>query len=169
MKIKPRTLPRDFLDVLIGLPTGLLQIAVLLIAPSAVIALVLHNLLAGAVAYVLIYAVWLMFMVRSITVDTEGIRFQRMLGSPKRLSRSSILSVEEVTRREVVLHGWLWPLLPAREMTPALSAKHHFRISWGEGFCYFPPKDVEQFKNAISEVMKEPQPFESTWLNQKEN
>jgi hypothetical protein len=97
-------------------------------------------------------------MVRSITVDEAGIQFQRLLGYPKSLSRISILSVEEVTRRELVLHGWLWPLFPSRDMTPSLSAKHHFRIRWKDGFCYFPPKDVEQFKNEIAKIMKDTQP-----------
>ena len=153
MKIKPRVLPRDFLDVLIGLPVGTFQVSLLFFLPSIIVALV-FNLLAGAMTYLFIYGVFLLFSVWSITLDANGIRFHRICGSPKHLQWKDIISVEEVTRHEVVLQGWLWPLFPSREMTPSLSTKYHFRIRWADGFCYFQPKDVDQFKNAVSEMMK---------------
>jgi hypothetical protein len=153
MKIKPRFLPRDLLDILIGLPVGALQVGVLLILPSVLAALLL-NPLVGVLTYPVIYTVWLLFSVRSITVDVNGIAFHRVFGSPKHLRREEIVSVEEAPRREVVLCGWLWPLFPAREMTPSLSALHHFRIRWAGGYCYFPPKDVAAFPTLITEMMK---------------
>lgn len=164
MKIKPRILPRDFLDIVIGLPVGLIQVGILLGVPS-VLAGLLINSLAGAGIYLVLYMVWLLFSVRSVTIEANGIAFHRVFGSPKHLRRDEIISVEEAPRREVVLRGWLWPLFPAREMTPSLSALHHFRIRWSGGSCYFPPKDVTVFTTAITEIMKvSPTKCRRIWL-----
>ena len=153
MKFKPRILPRDFLDVVIGLPVGLFGFCIVFIVPTLVMAM-LFGFPACLITFLLLCIVWLLFTVQSMTLDVEGIHFQRILGSPKHLSWQTIISVEEATRREVVLHGWLWPLFPTREMTFSLSTKHHFRIRWTGGYCYFPPKDIEQFRKKVSEMME---------------
>jgi len=132
----------------------LLQVAIAMGVPALIVAIGVNGG-AGAITFLLLYAISLLFMVRSLEIDGDGILFRRVLGKPKRLLKSEIVSIEEASRREVVVHGWLWPPFPvAREMTACLSARNHFRIRWGNGFCYFPPNDIEQFKSAIEEMMK---------------
>ena len=155
MKIKSRTLPRDMIDILIGFPIGLLLVALVMGVPALVVAFSV-SAGAGAITFLLLYVASFLFMVRSLEIEQDGIIFRRVLGKPKRLLKSEIMSVEEAPRREVIIHGWLWPIFPlAREMSASMSAKNHFRIRWQSGFCYFPPKDIQQFRNAISEMMKE--------------
>ena len=154
MKIKPRILPRDVLDVLIGVLVGAFQIAILFVLPALIDGVTINSG-AGLLTFVLVYAMSLLFMVRSVEIEQEGLRFRRVLGSPKVLPWTHILSVDEAPRRELVLRGWLWPLFPAREMTACLSAKHHFRIRWQGGFCYCPPESVDEFRSAVSEFMKD--------------
>jgi hypothetical protein len=154
MKIKARTMPRDVLDVLIAVPVATLQLAAAFGLPTLIVAVTVNSA-AGVLAFVVMYIVWLLFTVRSLDIDQNGMHFRRVFGNPTTLPWSRIDSVEEVSRREVVLHGWLWPLFPAREMTACLSAKHHFRIRWPEGFCYYPPDKVDEFKSAVSEFIKD--------------
>ncbi len=154
MKCKPRTLPRDLIDVLVGAPIGILQAVVALGVPAFIVGITV-GVGAGAITFLLLYAASFLFLVRSLEIEQEGITFRRVLGTPKRLLRSEITSIEEASRSEVLVHGWLWPPWPAaREMTACLSAQKHFRIRWKKGFCYFPPQDLQQFKTAIEEMMR---------------
>jgi hypothetical protein len=159
MKLKPRLMFRDWFDVLVGLPCGLLGASAVIFIPTVLVGFSLGELInplaglvAGMITYFLTTVLWFLFVVWSITVDNNGIRFHRVIGNPKHLSWSEITSIEEVGRHELVLRGWLWPIFPSREMTCCLSAKGHFRISWKSGFCYFPPKDIQQFQNCIKDV-----------------
>lgn len=173
MDFKPRLLPRDFLDVLIGVPHGCLFTLVLLILPATVAAVrlfiflrthrqvagsqvedaVILALMTGAGVYCLLALVLYLFMVRRVKVNEDGLHFVRVWGSPKHLLWPDIVRIEEATRREVFVHGWLWPVFPSREMTSCLSAKCHFRIQWREGYCYFPPRDVELFRTTVVAYM----------------
>lgn len=138
MKIRPRTAPRDVIDILVGVPIGLIQAGLALGAPALVIAVVV-NPLAGAIAFLALYGMSFLLMVTSLEVQEDGILFRRVLRKPKRLALSEIVSVSKASRWEVVIHGWLWPPWPfAREMTACLAARHHFRIQWKGGYCYFP-------------------------------
>jgi hypothetical protein len=83
------------------------------------------------------------FAVTRLTLSTQGIRFHRVFGSPRFLPWDRIVSVAVAPRRELVLQGWLWPPFPAREMTASLTAREHVRISWQDGYCYFPPVELE--------------------------
>jgi hypothetical protein len=151
MKIKARTLPRDLVDILIGFPLGLLAGALSMGVPALIVAFSV-SALAGAITFFLLYIASFLFMVQSLEIDNTGILFRRVLGEPKYLLKSEIVSIEEAPRREVIIHGWLWPIFPfSREMSACMSAKNHFRIRWQSGVYYFPPKDIEQFKNAVSE------------------
>jgi len=162
MKIKPRILPRDIIDILIGFPIGVLSAALVMGVPALIVAFSV-SVDAGAITFLLLYAASFLFLVRSVEVEQDAIIFRRVLGKPKRLLKSEIVSIEEAPRQEVVIHGWLWPIFPlAREMSASLSARNHFRIRWQSGFCYFPPKDIEQFRNAISEMMQENPPNHSS-------
>jgi hypothetical protein len=152
VKIKPRTLPRDFFDWLIGLFVGLpLQIIPLFFLPSGLVWWLTGSFLLGFLSALVIYAVWLCFTVWSLELSPDGIRLVRLCGAPKFLRWNDITDISEAPRREVVLHGWLWPMFPTREMTPALSALGHFRIRWNGGFVYFPPAHTAEFRRQIDE------------------
>ena len=95
------------------------------------------------------YGFALLFMVRRLTVSSDGLRFHRVLGSPKFLAWERISSVAIAPRNELILRGWLWPLFPSRESTPSLSALKHYRITWDGGFCYYPPARTEDFEQYV--------------------
>jgi hypothetical protein len=161
MRFKPRIMPRDGWDILIGVPIGFLLLAITGILPSLLVATAIragtgspiYGLIAEALAYFIMCLAWLLFSVGGATIETNGIRFHRIFGSPRFVSRDIIISIQEATRLDAVLHGWLWPPFPPREATLCLSAKKHFKIEWKNGFCYFPPQDIEQFKHAAEQLM----------------
>lgn len=96
-----------------------------------------------------------LFRVTHLTLSAEGIRFHRILGSPKFLPWTRVRSVAPaVSRWEVVLKGWLWPLFPAREMSSSLTSLGHYRIQWDNGFCYFPPAEPEAFYGFASQHLQ---------------
>ena len=72
-----------------------------------------------------------------------------MLGSPGKIPWADVESIEPASPDEVVVHGWLWPRFPMREMTPTLTSVGHYRIRWQGGAAYFPPRDVQQFLYAM--------------------
>jgi hypothetical protein len=159
-KIKPRFMPRDFLDWLVMLFVGLfLQVVLLFVLPSilvffatAAFGLEMDTSILSAVAtYVLLYLLFLTFTVWSLQLSEDGIKFVRFFGSPRLLRWGEIVDISEASRKEVIIRGWLWPLFPAREMTPCMSALRHFRFRWNSGYCYFPPADPDTFLQLIDE------------------
>ena len=150
--IKARTSPRDLADVLISLLLFMpLYFVPVFILPSALAILVSGSLSFGLAIFLIIYFVWLAFTVWSLRLSEKGIQFVRLFGVPKFIPWEEVLDLSEASRREIVLSSWLAPRFPAREMTPCLSALHHFRIRWRTGWCYFPPEDVNAFQRLVSE------------------
>jgi hypothetical protein len=155
--IKPRILPRDFVDVCLGLPIGLLQTALFFGVPALLAFLlarglgvtIVPSLVAALVGYFIAYCFFFLFVVRRLTVAHDGLHFHRHLGSPKFLAWERISSVALAPRGELILRGWLWPLFPSREITPSLSALRHYRITWDTGFCYYPPARTEDFEQYV--------------------
>ena len=151
--IKPHFWPRDSEDALISAGIGILQLSVLYLLPSLVIGIGAGvvtqscglGVIAGVSTYGSIYAIWLSLTVWSAAADPTGLHFRRLFGKPKALAWAQITSVTPASRRELIVHGWLWPPFPAREMTPSLTSLGHYRISWATGFCYYPPADPVQF------------------------
>jgi hypothetical protein len=97
---------------------------------------------------------FVLFSVSKVSISSAGIRFFRYFGAPKILEWSEIEDIEQVSRGELVLKGWLWPLFPAREMTPSLTSTGHIRIRYGKKFVYFPPKDIAAFEQSVDEHMR---------------
>jgi hypothetical protein len=126
----------------------------LLVLPALVAGVFFQSFIIGFVVYCLAYGMFLLFVVRKLSIDDNGILFVRVLGSPKILKWTDIESIEKVSRKELILRGWLWPLFPAREMTACLSSKNHFRIKWRDGFCYFPPRHEGDFEELIRKYIK---------------
>jgi hypothetical protein len=155
--IKPRFLPRDFVDVCLALPIGLFQTCLLFGVPAVVAFLVARasgattgsSLIAALAAYCIAYGFFFLFVVRRLTVASDGLYFHRVLGSPRFLAWERISSVTAAPRSELILRGWLWPLFPPREISPSLSALHHYRITWDRGFCYYPPARIEDFEQHV--------------------
>lgn len=152
--MKPRLLPRSFSDLatcfLVPLP---LQLAGLFAIPAWVAYLVTGSESISLMVALGIYVAFLALSVWSISLSSEGIHFRRLLGSPKFLKWSEIASIEVAPQWELIRNGWLWPLLPAREMTMSLSSLGHYRISWDQGFCYFPPSNCKLFESYVSRYM----------------
>lgn len=142
----PRFLPRDLLDICLGLPIGLFQTAILLGLPAILAYIPTRSTVIAFVAFCVANGIFLLFVVRRITMTTDGIRFHRILGSPKFLSWDRIKSIKLASRSELIVHGWLWPIFPSREITFSLSAIQHYRVTWQSGFCYYPPADPQQFE-----------------------
>lgn len=143
---RPRFWPRDITDILILLFVALpFQLVPLFFLPMLIVLFFTGDIDMAFSVVALIYLVFLCFSVWSVRAEATGLRFKRLFGTPKFLLWSDIHSVSEATRSEVILHGWIWPLLPAREMTPALSARGHIRLAWDGGYCYFPPRDPKEF------------------------
>ena len=151
MKFSPHFIPKDSIDFIAFVLVGSAQVTVLLLVPYFLTLLITKSALVAFIPPVLIYACFALFSVRSVFLDEAGIKFSRTLGTPKFLRWDEIQEVTPVSRSELILHGWLWPLLPAREMTPTLSSTGHFRISWAKGYCYYPPADAELFKSTVNE------------------
>ena len=141
---KPRFLPRGVLDfaitTLVALP---LQCIGLFVAPAAGVLLAFGSVEGALLAAFLVYLLFLLFSVWSISVSNDGIQFKRILGWPRLLAWSEVATVAEVPRWELIRQGWLWPIFPAREMTACLSSLRHYKITWRGGHCYFPPSDPE--------------------------
>jgi hypothetical protein len=147
--VKARQAPRDAADLFICLVVGSLQLLVLFALPCFVVFMATSSALIAGFGFLVVYAIFLSISVWSLELTTDGIRFARFLGSPRFIPWNQISTVKRVPRSELILHGWLWPPFPAREMTASLSRRDHFRIQYATGFRYFPPNDPEHFEAVI--------------------
>lgn len=143
--IKPRILPRDALDVVLVLVLLPYQMGVIFGIPCYIVWALTDSSDAVCIAFLIVYGVFLTFVVWSLRFDADGIHFRRLLGKPKLIPWNELRMATVVSRSELVLHGWIWPLYPPRETTFSLSALGHVRFDWPGGYCYFAPADVDQF------------------------
>lgn len=148
--VRPRVQPHGIADACLSLLLILpFQISILFLPFGLVTYLFTESLEKTALAIVIAVIVFSLFSVSKLTLSTEGIRFHRILGSPQFIPWEKIRSVHQVTRKELIIFGWLWPPFPAREMSASLSSIGHYRIEWETGFCYFPPANVVEFEADI--------------------
>ena len=131
----------------LGIPGLLVAYGVAL--PCLVVFMATSSALVAGFGFLVVYAIFLSMSVWSLELTTDGIRFARFLGSPKFIPWNQISTVKRVPRSELILHGWLWPPFPAREMTASLSSRDHFRIQYATGFRYFPPSDPDSFEEVV--------------------
>lgn len=153
---KPHVLPRDAKDALLAIVIGVFQTLVLFVLPGAFGYWLSGSLVVGIVVAMLAYVVYACFSVSHLKLSSRGIEFSRFLGTPKLLPWSSVTAVEEASRAEVIRHGWLWPLFPAREMSASLSSLGHYAIRFGNAAAYFPPRDPAAFMAAVRSHKGEP-------------
>lgn len=155
--VKPRIMARDLADFCIVWFVGCpVQLIGLLILPGIIAFLLSRSWQFALAVPAVIYLVFLAFSVWSITLAPDGIRFQRLLGTPKFLPWSKIESVEVAPRWELIIKGWFWPLFPCREMTASFTSLHHYRISWAGDFCYYPPANAEIFEEYVRRHLRKP-------------
>lgn len=147
--IKPKILPRNVWDLCVVLLVASIQLTALFVTPALVVAIALNSDVAGMACAVIIYIVFLLFTVKELKISEQEVQFVRLLGHPKRIPWTEITSVEPASQLELVTKGWLWPLLPAREMTPSLTSMGHYRISFGDRYVYYPPRNEAEFEAMI--------------------
>ncbi len=173
VSVAPQVLPVDVLDILAVALVFCWQALWLFVLPGAAAGFITARVLTGllgspflaslsilvgvAVASA-VYLFFLMFTVWCLTISNKGITFYRLLGQPKFLPWESIKSIALASRRDLIVHGWIWPLLPAREMSPSLTCRGHYKISWVGGYCYFPPADAKDFEALVAARLKNNHP-----------
>lgn len=96
-----------------------------------------------------VFVLFLSFSVFSLTISEEGIRLKRFMGHPKLISWSEFKGISRATPKEVIIFGWLWPIFPAREMSPSVGVSGHVKIHYNNKYCFFPPESIEAFEDAI--------------------
>jgi hypothetical protein len=153
--VAPRICPRGFADfclcTFVVLP---IQLLILFVLPAAIAFALTRSTTAAIGTAVVAYLVFASFSVSRVSLSPQGIRFHRILGTPKFLDWERVTSVDVAPQRELILRGWLWPMFPAREMTACFSSLQHFRITWDSGFCYYPPADSEVFEKYVTAHLK---------------
>jgi len=150
--IAPKQNPTDESDRSIGIRIGILQIAIIIVAPALLVGITLQSIIFGVLASIVICGLFFCFSVSCISLSEDGIHFKRTLGSPRFLTWDSICCIEEAPRTELIIRGWLWPPIPAREMTACPSSVGHYRITWKTGYCYYPPADPQLFESLVEKM-----------------
>jgi hypothetical protein len=128
----PRSLSDFLITILIAAP---LQLGGLFVVPAFASFAIFRSETLTLLVLIAIYFAFLTLSVWSITLSEDGIHFRRFLGSPKLLLWNEVVSIEVTPRWELIRKGWLWPLIPAREMTTSLTSLGHYRITWADGFA----------------------------------
>ncbi len=152
MKIKPRILPRNILDILIGVPILVYGVVVVYLLPVFMVLLIFDSVICAIILFLLIWGYFVFGGVRYLVVDENGILFKRIIGNPKYIAWENLENVELSKPLNTVLKGWIWPLTPPREMTFSLSAHGHFEFEYNGGkIVFFPPKSENELLNVIQE------------------
>jgi len=154
ISFKPAIAPKTILDWFLIPITSVFMFLLLIALPSFVIAYATDSKSIGLISYGFLMFVLASVVVLRITVGETGIRFVRLFGSPRFLEWSDIESIALVTNPwEVFLHGWLWPPFPPHEASPSMTLLGHYKITWKDGFCYFPPRDMRAFEATIAKYL----------------
>ena len=142
--VRPRITPEDATDLLITGAAGVLIFAMLL-GPAALLWWMTGHWILAAVF--LAGAAFLGYrnVVGLLRINAEGMHFSRHSAIPEVLRWKDITEIRPASRGEVVVLGWLWLPVPAREASPSLSSLGHYRITSRTGFCFYPPEDEQRF------------------------
>jgi len=150
----PRIMPQDARDLAVTLGVATLQAVLMFLLPATVAGYLTHSSAVGEYVLLTLMVVLLSFTVEKLSINRDGVRFHRLFGSPKFLAWERIVAVDAAPRPELIRHGWLWPLFPPREMTACLSSLGHYRITWDDGVCYFPPADAALFEACVAQRVR---------------
>jgi len=155
VRISPRVRPHGLLDFcIVAFIVSPLLLAILFGIPAIAVFIITNSSVAALLAAVLVWIVFALFTVSHLTLSPEGIRFHRVLVSPKFLPWNRIISITQAPRLELILRGWFWPPFPAKEMTTSLASVGHYKIQWDDGFCYFPPNLPNVFEKHVQENLE---------------
>jgi hypothetical protein len=145
--ISPAGSPRDARDAGLTIVCGLLLllfIAAAVLLPATIAWLLTERTSLAYLAGMIIFVglIWSLIntVVHWLKIDAFGLTFGRRAGGPRHLAWEEIRSITPASRREVVLHGWLWPPFRPREATRCQSSLGHYRIEYAGGYCFFPPR-----------------------------
>lgn len=152
---KPRFAPRGLMDGLIAICAGSLVSVIISGVPALIGYAISQNVLVALFFAMVAYLALVLFSVSKIAISPAGIRFARILGTPKFLPWDAVTRIEEAPRNELIVRGWLWPLFPPRELSTSVSCEGHFRIEFGGKSVYFPPHDKVGFVAAAREYIGE--------------
>jgi hypothetical protein len=155
--IQPHLPPRDQADLKIGWTYAAITFPLLLLAMIAMVAL--FGWLGSAVAGIsgsflaLLGPLVFVFLLRKISVlrlelDESGLHIKRLLAPTETIPWSEIESIEPVSRKTLVLEGWVcWP---PKEQTFSMTAQGHYRIRHRKGFFFFPPAEPGTFERSVA-------------------
>ena len=142
----PRVLPRDLVDVVVGILLGLSGCCLLYGVPM----LVAYRLGFEPVlpVFVVLFATVVIALhgIRKLSFNDSGIMLKRTLGSPRFVPWSEIIGIREASRTEIVVRSLLFP---HQCCTVCMSCRQHYCIEWNGGHFYFPPRDPKTFIEAF--------------------
>ena len=78
--VKPRIMPRDLIDCLLGVSVGLGLAGVLFGIPALAAYAITHSRAVAFLTFCLFYGAFSCFAVTRLTLSTQGIRFHRLFG-----------------------------------------------------------------------------------------
>ncbi len=154
--------PADVLDILTGIAEVAVVFAYLFSVPVALVFAVDRLLTLGQYATLAVGIVaslpsvlWFLKLilpvVKSVSVDEDGLHFQCSFGTSIDWSWHTILAIQPASRREVVnWREWIRQLIGPRERAICASTRGHYRIQGKTDYCFFPPKNPEAFVEAIA-------------------
>jgi ABC-type multidrug transport system fused ATPase/permease subunit len=152
LRVSPRVRSHDLLDFcIVTFIVSPLLLGVVFVVPALAVLFLTNSSLAALLAIAAVWIAFALFTVSRLTLSSDGIRFHRILGSPKFLPWSRIVSITRAPRWELILRGWFWPPFPAKEMTTSFASVGHYRIQWDSGYCYFPPQFPSVFEQYVQE------------------
>jgi hypothetical protein len=148
-EFKPKLTTSGFGDFMAFFAVGAFQAAVMFVLPGYLTYTATGSEVSGWGVGIVLYGIFLLFSVSSVGISESGIHLKRVFGTPKEVPWGRVRGFIEANPREVIVLGWLWPLFPAREMTPCMSCKGHIRIQLDDGYFYYPPKAMSHFIDAL--------------------
>lgn len=138
------------MDILICLPVVTVQMLLLFVAPMLIVFLVTESAILVLLLFLVVWGFFLLGGVRCLLIDENGILLRRVVGHPRFISWDDLESVEISSPLNTIVYGWLWPPIPAREMTYSLSALKHVQFRYGGGKrMFFPPRQTQELLDLI--------------------
>jgi hypothetical protein len=150
---RPRILPRDATDWLLGLSMGLpiggaIVGGFMWLSHRFGLPIELGLIPALSIAIVIFLA-----GIQRITVHDTGLELHRKLGSPRFVEWSDLHGIRRASRAEVF---WASVFQPQRICSLCLSFRDQYRMDWRYGYFYYPPRELEAFLEAVSGKLRPP-------------
>jgi hypothetical protein len=157
-RFEARLNPRDGTDVLMGVALSVWILAIFAVLPLVVAWWWTGDLRTGRIVATIVLAVAAAFVffssIRFVALGPDGVRLTRYSGTERFLPWKDVKAIEEVARKEIFLRFWPFPGLPVRGNAISGTTRGQFRIDYEGGCCYFPPKDVDGFREAAAQRLK---------------